>query len=197
MTHDAYLACQKRALSFEGAHPSWANGLRAFMAWAASEYPRTHRVLDAACGDGTGLLALRNLGFTDAVGVDIAPEKLQRARDAACTAIEHDLHDLVSLFEPGRFDLIVSSHTLEHALEPAVVLDNFRTLLVPGGAVRLVVPFPDTGPPDVHCGADLLGTRGSDPKHLVSFLTSAGFTVVSATPKNVREPEIFVHLTRP
>ena len=194
-----YLRLQRETYaSHESEVERWARGQRRFVEEAFAPLSRTLRVLDCACGDGVGLEALGSMGFKDPVGVEIAPQKAARARALGFRVEEADMHDL-SAFADGSFDAILSSHTLEHAYDPGRALEELRRLLVPGGRLFVVLPFPDTGERNelAHVGKHELGTDRDDGGEAASlFFATRGFNVVSRRLDDLREPEIWLFLCR-
>ncbi len=76
------------------------------------------RVLDAGCGEGTLSLRMAERG-AQVTGVDISQPNItackRYARDAHIETVTFQVEDLESLsFADNSFDLVVSSHVLEH-----------------------------------------------------------------------------------
>jgi len=104
-------------------------------------------VLEVGMGDGSLLKLINDCGARS-VGNDIDPE--------GCRFVERTLGipAIVGTFEEAdfgnrRFDMIVSSHVIEHVFEPVEVLVRMRGLLRPGGHVFLETPNilrPKVGP---------------------------------------------------
>jgi SAM-dependent methyltransferase len=197
-TVEDYLRIQTvDALSFESEIPGWAEGQRRYLREISSALDTSWRILDCACGDGVGLEELRSLGVKHLVGVEVSAEKARHARNRGFQVVEDDMHRLS--FTDGLFDAVISSHTLEHALDPDRALEEFRRVLKPDGMLHVVLPFPDTndGNRHVHVAKDALGT--SDPEgadRVIGFFVSRGFALTSVRRDSVREPEIWLGLRR-
>lgn len=108
--------------------------------WIEKHRPRKlgSRVLDIACGPGTGLLPFMEAGY-DVRGVDISPARSRHAAqqlgiDVVVGAFER--HP----FRESEFDIIVCSHFLEHAHDPLTVLRRIRDMLTQNGLAYLEVP---------------------------------------------------------
>ena len=83
----------------------------AITSWFAEHIPdKGARILDYACGEGRGLLALRNMGFINVTGIDVNPEKVQRCAELGLNAVLGDIYSLLD----REFDYVFTSHTLEH-----------------------------------------------------------------------------------
>jgi SAM-dependent methyltransferase len=99
------------------------------------------RVLDIGCGDGYSLTLIKAI-FPSAVthGVEVNPEAAARASG------EHRIFvgDFFSLDLPGPYDLIVSSHVVEHVADPVLFMQRVRELLTPGGIAIIDTPNVDT-----------------------------------------------------
>lgn len=96
------------------------------------------RVLDMACGEGYGAEVLARRAAS-VVGVDANPEAHEHARlryRRPNLRFERDLVDRFS--EPC--DAVVFLQTVEHLEDPGAVLDNFASLLDPGGAAYVSTP---------------------------------------------------------
>ncbi|MBI4603059.1 MAG: class I SAM-dependent methyltransferase [Planctomycetes bacterium] len=190
-----YLRAQREEfLSHEEDVERWAEGQRRFVREAFGGAPRSWRVLDLGCGDGVGLEELRALGFRGPVGVELAPEKAARARVRGFEVEERDMHDL-SCFADRSFDAVLCSHALEHAYEPGRILGEVRRVLAPGGALCLVLPFPDPGARNerAHAAKYELGTDRDDGGEAASaYLAARGFEVTGRRRDSFREPELWL-----
>lgn len=122
----------------------------------AAKYVRsTDTVLDIACGEGTGTAFLAEYA-KKAVGADISERYIRRckekyAENRKVSFVCSDVFDLK--FEEGMFDVIVSSHTMEHVEDDVEFLSRLWTWLRKGGLLVLEVPllvqypFKDIGRP--------------------------------------------------
>lgn len=185
-------------LSHEADVPRWAEGQRRFVRLAFGAAPRHWRILDAGCGDGVALDELRALGFRPAVGIDLAIQKLRRARVRGHTVLVADIHFLARPLEEP-FDAILCSHTLEHAYAPCRVLAGFRRLLAPAGELHVVLPFPDPGSRNerAHVAKYELGTHRQDgAAAVVRYFTERGFELLDQRRDSTREPELWLRLRR-
>ena len=96
------------------------------------------RVIDMACGEGYGSALLAGHAHA-VVGVDANPEAHEHARLRYVRPNLRFVHDMVQTFaEPA--DAIVFLQTIEHVPEPAELLDHFRDLLAPAGALYVTTP---------------------------------------------------------
>lgn len=194
---DAYIEAQTVTYaSRESSNDRWKNGqlwfLSSWMHVSTDSYAR--RVLDCACGDGVALNWLCARQF-HADGVELCKEKAKAARAHGHCVYSLDMHDLSSL-AAEQYDLVYSSHTLEHAYDPARVLQGFRRLLKSQGRLLIVLPFPDSGPLDAHCGKRILGTETDDGgAAVIQFISDQGFQLVRSKRDDVREPEIWLEFT--
>jgi SAM-dependent methyltransferase len=197
--YEEYLRLQREEfLSHEADVPAWAEGLRRFVRLAFETLPRTSRILDCACGDGVALEELRALGFHALAGVELAPEKARRALGLGFRVEERDMHDL-SPFASGEFQAVLSSHTLEHAYDPGKVLAEFRRLLAAGGALHVVLPYPDRGWRNerAHAAKYELGTHLDDGGEAVRrYFTERGFRLRDWRTDAKREPELWLRLEK-
>jgi SAM-dependent methyltransferase len=102
--------------------------------------PRDIRVLDACCGRGEALLALRNAGFRNLVGIDATPRN--PSPDDQLPLHHGDVKNMP--FPDQDFDLILNLHALHHMGGPTGVrrfLQECHRVLRPGGTLA-IIDFP-------------------------------------------------------
>lgn len=98
-------------------------------------------LLDVATGTGNVALAAARAGADHVVGVDLTPELLDVARDAAEREnLDADfvVGDAEALeFEEDRFDVVTSTFGVIFAPRPAVAAGELARVLAPGGRLGL------------------------------------------------------------
>jgi 2-polyprenyl-3-methyl-5-hydroxy-6-metoxy-1,4-benzoquinol methylase len=100
--------------------------------------PRSGRILDLGCGDGTLLWLAREDGW-EAQGLELYPERAQLVRETLRLDVEAG--DIMQYEgDPGAWDCVVLTHVLEHLPDPVRVLRKIRGLLRPGGIGVLEFP---------------------------------------------------------
>lgn len=198
-SYQQYADLQKtHYLSFESEQPHWQEGQRRFIVTQFCDVPRQSAILDIACGDGVGLACFRELGFANVTGVEFNPVKADRARRHGYPVESTDMHDL-SCFADRAFDVIYSSHTIEHAYYPHRVLDGLTRTLRDDGELIVVLPYPDMGTENdpAHGAKYELGTNRNDGGAQVTrFFTRRGLRLTARTFDSFREPEIWLRLAR-
>ena len=107
--------------------------------------------LDLGCGEGGGVLALRDAGAASVLGLDLDAAAIKAAQqvtagDPACVC---RLGDGAGVGEPdGSFDFVLCCEILEHVASPREFLAEVSRVLRPGGLA--VITFPSfasiTGP---------------------------------------------------
>lgn len=93
------------------------------------------RIIDVGCGTGWLLYALREIGFSNLLGIDLF--------------LEHDIHydngltvKRATLRElSGTWDLIMYHHAFEHVSDPLAELKGIARLLATGGHCLLRIPI--------------------------------------------------------
>jgi SAM-dependent methyltransferase len=192
MTHKEYLELQTtKYKSFESTNERWAEGQRRYILEHFSGMPLDTWILDCACGDGVGLRVFAELGFECVHGVECDSEKAVMARESGYRVMNFDFHSLQPF--GTVFDVVYSSHSLEHALEPDRVLKEFHRVLEPDGILFLVLPFPDTGTIEAHVAKEKLGTVVDDGgAKVVAYIESMGFELLNKQFDSFREPEIWL-----
>ena len=157
-------------------------------------FPRNLRILDISCGDGVGLRYLKEMGFQNVVGVELEKEKAGLAQQYGYPVFNIDMHDLSAL-EENYFDIVYSSHTIEHSYDPKKVIDEIKRILKSDGIFVVVLPYVDSGPFDAHCGKEILGTDKKDNAVSVrKFFEDNGFKISKWQLDSFREPEIWLQL---
>ncbi len=100
--------------------------------------PENVSVLDAGCGDGYLLEALRGKGRTLS-GIDLSEVAIVKARERLGTDILLQASKIEQLpFQDKAFDVVVSAHTLEHVREFEVAIAELRRVCTK----RLIILVP-------------------------------------------------------
>lgn len=100
------------------------------------------RVLDIGCGDGRLLDFYRSSKVGHRVetwGVDMDAGSVATARERGHHAVHARFEDASEL-ENGSFDLILTSHVIEHVADPTDFCRRARDLLAPGGMFVVATP---------------------------------------------------------
>lgn len=99
------------------------------------------RVIDFGCSTGYVSGVLKERGCY-VVGIEIAPEAAEKAREVCDRVIVGDLDelDLVSEFGGETFDVGLLGDVIEHLKFPQILLAQARRLLSPGGYIVMSVP---------------------------------------------------------
>ena len=115
--------------------------------WACDYIKPGDRVLDAACGLGYGSHIIRNLTqAASIVGIDGSEYAVDYATQSfvgGTNNLQYQLGmlpDVLSTYEDGSFDTIISFETLEHVQDPQSLLNEFNRLLTPSGRIIVSVP---------------------------------------------------------
>jgi len=115
----------------------WFRRHLAVYEWIASRVAG-RRVVDMACGEGYGSDVLAATAAS-VVGVDANPEAHEHARLRYVRPNLRYARDLVESFaEPC--DAVVFLQTIEHVQDPGAILEHFKSMLAPGGAVYVSTP---------------------------------------------------------
>lgn len=114
--------------------------------WAANDFMRLHPkqigdgLLDIGYGPGYLLAEMSTRGVS-ITGVDPDPAAAKRYNPKIAQTVRPGLwHDVAESLSDKKFDWINLSHVLEHVLNPSEALTCLRTILAPGGILRVSVP---------------------------------------------------------
>lgn len=181
--------------SFESDNEKWVAGQRRFIElFFPSALPKASRILDIACGDGVGLEALGDLGFSSVIGVDFCDEKLQRAREKGFAVCKADMHNL-SMFRDSSFDVVYSSHSLEHCLYPDKAVLELVRVARPGAVFIVVVPYPGEGAYSAHCGCVPMQLHVDDQgESTAKWFRHFGVVVEEIKQDSFREDELWLRM---
>lgn len=190
-----YRQVQINSESFESTFDKYAAGqvfsLETFLLPLAK---KDSVILDAGCGDGTGLKFLYDKGYENLYGVDINPNKYFLAKNyiGDNRVIDSDITNMP--FEDEKFDIVWCSHVLEHSYDPITSLKELSRVCKKGGYVLIVVPYP-TPHSEVHCGVNDLKLNIMDNANsCLNNIKENGFNVEQHYMMNIREPELFLKI---
>jgi 2-polyprenyl-3-methyl-5-hydroxy-6-metoxy-1,4-benzoquinol methylase len=137
---------------------------------------RGGRALDVGCGYGVMMHLLDQQGY-DVVGCEMGIPAALHCRDSHMRVVRAAAPELP--FAAGCFELVVSSHVIEHVLDPAAFVDSLVRVAAPGGAVVIITDHRWTS--EYAYKRLAAQVRGRVP----SFYTSTDHTFVFA-PEHVR-----------
>lgn len=192
--YSEYIKLQKEKYSsLESNDNHWSAGQRRFIEIAFSECSRNLKIIDIACGDGVGLREFKRLGFQDVTGVEFNDTKIKLAKKIGYPVVKSDLHNLKEV--KNKYDIIYSSHTLEHMLYPKKALKQFSKHLIDSGLLFIVIPYPDLKieSEQAHVARNIIGSNiYDDAKSVIKFFGSNGFKIIDKFYDTFREPEIWL-----
>jgi len=132
-------------------------------------YRATGRLLDVGCSAAFFLKLAQDRGWT-ARGVEISSWAGEFSRkELGLDVFTGTLHE--AAFPDGMFDVVFSSHVLEHIGDPVALVREMRRVLRPGGAVVSVLPSQFASPTWRIRGRFL----GDPPPKHVSFFKRSSF----------------------
>lgn len=149
------------------------------------------RLLEIGAGHG-GFVRLARLAGFDAVGIEMSPTIVERARRTF--DVDMRLGPLESAgFADAAFDIVVSFDVLEHLAQPEATLHEIRRVLSPDGLLLAQTPdFREVAYSELHAAHDrFLDFLG--PAHLFLFSKRSARAILMRTgfPNAVFEPPVF------
>ena len=165
------------------------------------DFKRNVSILDCGCGYGFALRAFRCSGYTNVIGTDISEDRLTEARKVGYPLLKLDMH-LMQGIRDSAFDIVYSSHSLEHGLYPDRALAEVHRILKPDGIFMLILPYPvmldDDHVKKAHCGATYLHLTTIDGgEALMRRIETFGFSLVKqGTGAYRNEAEIYLEFTK-
>jgi SAM-dependent methyltransferase len=111
-----------------------AAGTEINLRWFSGYLRDDDTVMDFGCAGGSLLQRLPGKG----IGVEINPVARAAAAERGITVL-----DSTAEIPSESIDVVVSSHTLEHTLEPFAVLQDICRTLRPGGRLVMLLPIND------------------------------------------------------
>jgi 2-polyprenyl-3-methyl-5-hydroxy-6-metoxy-1,4-benzoquinol methylase len=100
---------------------------------------KNSRILDLGCANGGLLRELKKYGFQNLVGIDPSDECVKITREeVGCECYQHSLFDIPDSM--GKFDVVISTHVLEHLLNVRQSVSIIYKLLNAGGYVYIECP---------------------------------------------------------
>ena len=96
------------------------------------------RVLDAGCGNGWAVREVLRRGAGDAVGVDLSPGMIDRARSHGAGTFQVGAADDLP-FPSGHFSHLLSIESLYYYPDPERALAEWARLVRPGGQLGVLI----------------------------------------------------------
>lgn len=157
---------------FRGSESEVAERQRAYLPLVRDHGP----VLDVGCGRGEFLGLLRDADVA-AVGIDIDPAMVERARARGLDAREGDAVSYLEAQEAGRLGVIFAAQVIEHLPYEALVrfLRAARAALSPSGRLIMETVNPHTPQALKHFWIDPTHQHPLFPEVVVAFCRVTGF----------------------
>lgn len=125
-------------------HHWWYVGRRKLFSRLIREMgvPLSEPVLDVGTSAGTNLRLLRDLGFTDRMGLDSSEEAIRWCAEKGLGTVRRG--DITRMpFPDGMFALVLATDVIEHVDDDLAALREAYRVLRPGSAALITVPaFP-------------------------------------------------------
>jgi SAM-dependent methyltransferase len=96
-------------------------------------YVLNGRLLEIGCGNGSNLSRLRDLGWKNLHGVELAPAAAAMSHQLGFDVYGGTIEKALKHYPDKHFDVIVSSMVIEHLLNPFETIGTIAKKLKPGG----------------------------------------------------------------
>lgn len=149
---------------------------RVLQGWLPAD--RSAPILDIACGEGSLLCYLRELGYMNLAGCDLSPENVAICHRLGLGFVrEFDAMRIAAMPGIGRYGTIFAMDILEHLPKQraAAFLERVRSLLLPEGRLILQTPNMGTLLACLHFHDDLSHEWGLTERTAVDLMLLAGF----------------------
>lgn len=106
---------------------------------------RQGAALDVGCNAGFYSKLISDAGFRRVEGLDLEPAFIERAHAAFAEesperTITFRVENAEALDHSRRYDLILCTEVIEHTARPALVVENLKAALAPGGVLVVTMP---------------------------------------------------------
>jgi 2-polyprenyl-3-methyl-5-hydroxy-6-metoxy-1,4-benzoquinol methylase len=139
---------------------------------------RSAPILDIACGEGSLLCYLRELGYTNLAGCDLSPENVAICHQLGLTFVrQFDALRIAGMPGIGTYGTIFAMDILEHLPKQgaAAFLEQVRGLLLPEGSLIIEAPNMGNLLASLHLHYDLSHEWGLTEKTALDLMLLAGF----------------------
>lgn len=118
----------------------WFTVRRKLFSSILSDYKisKSAKILDIGTSTGTNLRMLRDDGYTNYIGMDIAQESKEFCAAKGLGNVL--IHDVSKPFPESSFDVIIATDIIEHIDDDKKALNNIFNATKPGGFVLITVP---------------------------------------------------------
>ncbi len=193
MNHDEYVRIQIEEHGQVKKPLHYRIGQRKAIEWFFEDVPEDRRILDLGCGEGTGVKHLNSLGYENVVGIDLHPKKIALGRKMNLDVFQRDIYTC----EFSAFDVVWSSHSFEHMLNPAIVVKILLERTTKFAEYFFIMPYPDTGTPRAHVASKEIGLYEDDNGvTLVNWFYDNGILCYFKKMDSFREKEIWMKCRR-
>jgi SAM-dependent methyltransferase len=121
-----------------GGSGAYRKHLEFFAQLVRSSFPLDAAILEVGCGDGWLLRRLRQLGYTNVLGID--PSRAAKDQETDFLVSGYFPVDLPATHQDRCYDLIFSRHVLEHIETPRAFVAGMVARLSTSGQVWIEVP---------------------------------------------------------
>ena len=103
--------------------------------------PAGAKVADLGCGLGAVMEHLRDKRKCECTGYDFSEQAIQVVQSKGFSGKIADLRNFVANGDSGQFDVVVTTHTIEHLHDDHALIKGAKSLCKPGGKVIIATPW--------------------------------------------------------
>ena len=103
--------------------------------------PMDRHVADVGCGPGFLLDYLHREKYSTCAGYDFSSEAIELVKKKGFNGYVVDLRSYSPNGDAKQYDVVVSTHTIEHIKDDAKFLETLKALCKPGGKVVVATPW--------------------------------------------------------
>ena len=156
------------------------------------------KILELGCGYGPLLLLLRDLGYSNASGIDVSPEQVSLAKEQGLDNVQLGSAEEHLSNSNEKYDVIIGVDLIEHFTKDELVslLELIKNSLNPNGVVLFRTPNCDGLFGSTYAYGDFTHEIYLNYQSAQQLMLSAGFSEVEVNASHIEVAGFFKNLIR-